>query len=74
MPELEEDTVVISPEDIEDEVTPDQVKDHPELGPNPATANDGVLDDADYENPESEDQVIEAIAELLLGPVVGGGC
>ena len=30
------------------------MKDHPELGANPATANDGVLDDADYENPESE--------------------
>jgi len=67
----EDDSVVISPEEIKDEVTPDQAKYNQELLANPATSNDGVLDDAnDEENPEFEDQRIEAIAELL-DPVVG---
>jgi CHAP domain len=71
MPEAEEDLVVIAPEEIQEEVTRDQVKDYPELGPNPATANDDVLDDADYaENPESdalEDQGLVENAAIVLG-------
>jgi hypothetical protein len=71
MTEPEDDSVVI-PEVIQ-EVTPDQAKDHPELCANPATSNDGVLDDANYENPESdalEDQGLVDIAALILGPEV----
>ena len=71
MTEPEDDSVVI-PEVIQ-EVTPDQAKDHPELCANPATSDDGVLDDAnDEENPESEAQEMEDIAAIILDDEVVG--